>query len=115
MAQVNPQILDQLDTVMRELIDASVQMQLQRTVLDGLRQRIMQGEEIVRPLLACHIRHSLTTVQDDVLDQWEKGVKAMRADYIKKTSRQKYAKDNRYHKFKESVWVCVFLVTTPAF
>ncbi|KZW03344.1 hypothetical protein EXIGLDRAFT_828699 [Exidia glandulosa HHB12029] len=80
-------ILSQLDGVMRELIDASVQLDLQREVLQGLKNRIEINEEI-----------------DDVIDQWEKGVKQLNTKYLQKTSRQKYGKNDRYNGFKEAIW-----------
>ena len=48
------QIIKQLDSVMRELIDASNEIDGQRNVLQGLRQRIMTGEEIVRAPFRLH-------------------------------------------------------------
>lgn len=88
---------------MRELIDAHVQMDLQRNVLQGLRQRIHSGEEIVR-MRHTSLQLRAHTMQDNSIEVWEKGVKTLNSEYLRKTSRKKYGKDDRYQKFKESIW-----------
>ncbi|KAH7102547.1 hypothetical protein BKA62DRAFT_106833 [Auriculariales sp. MPI-PUGE-AT-0066] len=81
------ELIDRLDSVMRELIDASQEIEGQKNALQGLRQRMLTGEEI-----------------DDIMTQWTGAVDGFKTDYSRKTSRQKYAKSNEYLKFREAIW-----------
>lgn len=44
-------------------------------------------------------------MQTEPVDVYEKSVKELMSDYRSKTSRQKYALDKDYIKFKEGIWV----------
>ncbi|EGN92140.1 hypothetical protein SERLA73DRAFT_99710 [Serpula lacrymans var. lacrymans S7.3] len=79
--------LAEVDIIMRDLLDIEQEMISHEETLDGIYQRLSQGEAI-----------------EGVLDMYEKGVKTQLNDFRKKTSRQKYSKNERYTKFKQGVY-----------
>jgi len=49
-----------------------------------------------------------TTYQDDVIHRYQVGVEKRMKEYVKKTTRQKYAKNDQYAAFKQGIYVRVF-------
>lgn len=104
------QAVEQLDGIMRELIDACYEFQAHKNTLDQIRQAVLQGEQVVSngvlssPLFVIPQPPSPPS-KDDVIERYQIGVKSQMSDYRKQTSRQKYSKDPYYKTFKEKVWV----------
>ena len=43
--------------------------------------------------------------QTDTMDRYQDAVKAQAREYMQRTARQKYAKNDQYVKFKEGIYV----------
>ncbi|KAK2465226.1 hypothetical protein APHAL10511_002580 [Amanita phalloides] len=81
------QSLEELDAIMRELIDVSAEMNTHEQALDEIYQLIGRGEQI-----------------SNTLDRYQGAVNAKAREYTQKTARQKYAKNEQYVKFKEDIF-----------
>ncbi|KIL67837.1 hypothetical protein M378DRAFT_122007 [Amanita muscaria Koide BX008] len=79
--------LEELDLTMRELIDISSEMNAHEQSLDEIYQKIAQGEQI-----------------SDAVDRYQGMVQGKAREYTQKTSRQKYAKNEQYARFKENIY-----------
>ncbi|TFK40601.1 hypothetical protein BDQ12DRAFT_770143 [Crucibulum laeve] len=79
--------LDELEQVARDIIDIGAEMKSHARVLEGLQQKILQGDEVTK-----------------AGDVYISGVKESKKEYAKKTTRQKYAKDENYKDFKSAIY-----------
>ncbi|KAI0260215.1 hypothetical protein BC834DRAFT_556285 [Gloeopeniophorella convolvens] len=79
--------LDNLDHLMKDIIDIDVEILSHERTLKDLHQKVISGEKI-----------------SDVLERYEKQVDEKLDTYRNKTSRQKYAKSEAYAAFKQSVY-----------
>ncbi|KAJ8523171.1 hypothetical protein ONZ45_g277 [Pleurotus djamor] len=79
--------LEALDQIMKDAIDVSNQMKANQKVLDDIYQEVAQGNKV-----------------SDAVRRYEDGVQASLAEYASKTTRQKYAKDIQYVKYKQGIW-----------
>ncbi|KAJ6619482.1 hypothetical protein B0H10DRAFT_2025844 [Mycena sp. CBHHK59/15] len=80
--------LEQLDRIMKGLLDAQAVMTGHSNVLNDILQSVARGQE------------SIT----DATGRYNMLVDEMNADYDKKTTRQKYAKNQQYIEFKEAIY-----------
>ncbi|GBE84954.1 predicted protein [Sparassis crispa] len=80
-------VLSDLDTTMRELIDADSELTAQEIVLNEINQKVNLKEDIT-----------------DVVERYEREMKNKLNAYKNKTTRQKYAKNDDYVKFKSSIY-----------
>ncbi|KAF9013463.1 hypothetical protein BDQ17DRAFT_1404952 [Cyathus striatus] len=78
--------LDDLDKIMREFINVSTEMEVHAKVLQNIHQSVVRGED-----------------NSNTLQAYESGVEAELEAYMKKTSRQKYAKQQAYIEFKSGI------------
>ncbi|KAG6831003.1 hypothetical protein H0H87_006576 [Tephrocybe sp. NHM501043] len=78
--------LEELDELMKDLIDISAEMQSHETVLDQLAQRIGQGE-----------------VLENFVTHYNSGVESWKEKYESMTTRQKYAKNEQYSSFRNNI------------
>lgn len=88
---------------MRNLIDAQEELKAHEQSLDGLKQQILREELIVRAFLPPKDR-LLNIRQDDLEKSYLAKAEQLKGDYAKKTSRQKYARHEKYFGFRERVW-----------
>ncbi|KAI0056566.1 hypothetical protein BV25DRAFT_1565135 [Artomyces pyxidatus] len=79
--------LHKLDVLMKEIVDIDVEILSHEKVLKQLHQQVVSGEQI-----------------SDIVDRYEKNVQAELNSYENKTSRQKYAKHDKYASFKQSIY-----------
>ncbi|KAI0372159.1 hypothetical protein BV20DRAFT_991662 [Pilatotrama ljubarskyi] len=79
--------LNQVDTLMRDLLDTEHELVTHEAVLEGLHQKLARNEKI-----------------EGVTDKYEQGVREHLDQYRHKTARQKYAKNDHYQKFKQTVY-----------
>ncbi|KAG6830696.1 hypothetical protein H0H92_015172 [Tricholoma furcatifolium] len=79
--------LEELDRLMKDLIDISAEMQSHEKVLDELAQRVAQGEKL-----------------ENFIDHYSTGIQERKEAYSKTTSRQKYAKSEEYATFKNNIF-----------
>ncbi|KAF9242585.1 hypothetical protein BU15DRAFT_86778 [Melanogaster broomeanus] len=79
--------LDEVDTIMKELLDIDQEMLSHEKTLNTFHQTLMCGEHV-----------------DDIIDAYEKEVKRQMDEYQKKTTRQKYASNDPYVKFKQGIF-----------
>ncbi|KAI0029163.1 zinc-finger of the MIZ type in Nse subunit-domain-containing protein [Vararia minispora EC-137] len=75
-----------LDVLMRELVDIHVELGLHAETLSELHQAIRGQEE------------------DNLLERYEAGSEEKANTYMTKTSRQKYAKNEAYISFRQTIW-----------
>ena len=73
--------------------------------LDALYQKVARGELIVCPPSLSAWEDRLIDTQDNATERYELEVKDRIDAYAGQTSRQKYAKDQRYMDFHSSIWV----------
>ncbi|KZS90497.1 hypothetical protein SISNIDRAFT_488374 [Sistotremastrum niveocremeum HHB9708] len=78
---------EELNTLMRDMINLHKEVQIREKTVDNLRQRVLRGEEIT-----------------DVLDQWRTNTDQQIEAYHALTSRQKFAKNDAYSKYWSGVW-----------
>ncbi|KAF9468565.1 hypothetical protein BDZ94DRAFT_1208718 [Collybia nuda] len=78
--------LEELDVVMKDLLDVSAQMKAHEQALDDIYQQVAQGVEIT-----------------DAGKRYSTGAKSKMETYVTKTTRQKYAKVDEYRLFKEGI------------
>ncbi|KAH8104567.1 zinc-finger of the MIZ type in Nse subunit-domain-containing protein [Cristinia sonorae] len=76
-----------VDGIMRRLLDTGKEMISHEEVLQEMTQEAGQKKSF-----------------PDIVDRYESGVEEMVAKYKTTTSRQKYAKDEDYRKFRQSIW-----------
>ncbi|KAG9315911.1 zinc-finger of the MIZ type in Nse subunit-domain-containing protein [Chiua virens] len=81
------QALDEVDTIMKKLLDIEHEMQSHEESLNNLHQTLMRGE-----------------VVDHVLESYETEVQRRLEEYETKTTRQKYASSNTYVEFKQGIF-----------
>ncbi|KDQ09876.1 hypothetical protein BOTBODRAFT_36690 [Botryobasidium botryosum FD-172 SS1] len=81
------QMVDQLDTAFRELIDTKMELSAQNAAIEDIQRAITQRQEI-----------------SDAMDRYERGVKDRLDKYQAKTSKQKYGKNEEYVKFRQTIW-----------
>ncbi|KAF8073814.1 hypothetical protein FPV67DRAFT_769004 [Lyophyllum atratum] len=79
--------LAELDVIMKGLIDIGAEMQAHEKVLEELAQKIAQGQEV-----------------NNAVEQYDEGVDALKEEYTKKTTRQKYAKSEEYAAFRNNIY-----------
>ncbi|KAF9007669.1 hypothetical protein BDZ89DRAFT_1104765 [Hymenopellis radicata] len=77
----------EVDTIMKDFIAIESTMGFHALTLDEIRQKLAQGETVV-----------------DIVSRYNAGVTQKEAAHKKKTSRQKYAKDDTYREFRQTVW-----------
>ncbi|KAG8908421.1 hypothetical protein FRB99_006626 [Tulasnella sp. 403] len=78
--------VESVDVAMRDLIDAKHQIAAQKTVLESLMKQVAKED--------------VTNAEE----LYETSFKKEHNEYLRKTSRQKYAKDPVYIKFREDIW-----------
>ncbi|KAF8636024.1 hypothetical protein AX15_000184 [Amanita polypyramis BW_CC] len=83
--------LKELDQLMRGLLDVSAEMNAHEETIDTIYQLVARGEAV-----------------NDALYRYQDTVKAKAREYTQKTSRQKYAKNEQYKKFKESIYEVLY-------
>ncbi|KIJ54712.1 hypothetical protein M422DRAFT_240792 [Sphaerobolus stellatus SS14] len=76
-----------LDDAMRELLDAKKELEAHQQSLDSIKQSILQSEPL-----------------GDLEEAYKSKTATAVATYQAQTTRQKYAKNASYKKFKENVW-----------
>ncbi|KAF8895410.1 hypothetical protein BD779DRAFT_1499346 [Infundibulicybe gibba] len=76
-----------LDRMMKDLIDIEAEMEAHELCIDDIHQKVAQGEEI-----------------DNVVDRYQIGVEKGMKVYAKKTTRQKYAKNEQYAQFRANIY-----------
>ncbi|KAF8631792.1 hypothetical protein AX17_005007 [Amanita inopinata Kibby_2008] len=81
------QSLEELDQLMRGLIDVSAEMNAHERTLDEIYQQVARGEQI-----------------SDVMARYQNGVQSKNQGYSQQTTRQKYAKNDQYVRFKENIY-----------
>ncbi|KIM65946.1 hypothetical protein SCLCIDRAFT_424609 [Scleroderma citrinum Foug A] len=81
------QALDEVDTIMRELLDIDKEMLSHEETLKELHQKLMVGERV-----------------EDVMDKYENAVTDILNQYRSKTSRQKYGSSEVYTQFKQGIF-----------
>ncbi|KAH7885351.1 hypothetical protein F5I97DRAFT_1884716 [Phlebopus sp. FC_14] len=79
--------LDEVDAIMKELLDIDQEMLCHEQTLKDLHQNLLLGE-----------------VVNDVMDTYEKDVKRKINDFRRKTTRQKYASNDAYVQFKQGIF-----------
>ncbi|KAF9220964.1 hypothetical protein BS17DRAFT_786274 [Gyrodon lividus] len=79
--------LDEVDSIMKELLDIDQEMLSHEQTLNTLHQTLMRGERV-----------------DDVIDTYEGEVKRLMNEYQAKTTRQKYASVDPYVQFKQGIF-----------
>ncbi|KAF8650118.1 hypothetical protein AX16_005355 [Volvariella volvacea WC 439] len=79
--------LEELNKVMKDLLDIDAEMQFHSQFLDATHQKVAQGAEI-----------------DDIVDAYTEYIETRKKDYKGKTMRQKYAKTEGYIKFRQSIY-----------
>ncbi|CAA7261357.1 unnamed protein product [Cyclocybe aegerita] len=79
--------LRELDRDMKEFIDVGAEMGAHSQALNDMHQQIIRGEVVA-----------------DAQARYEEGLKAILDQYAGKTTRQKYARDERYQQFHASIW-----------
>ncbi|KAL4073236.1 hypothetical protein V8B97DRAFT_203425 [Scleroderma yunnanense] len=81
------QALDEVDAIMRELLDIDNEMLAHEETLKELHQKLMVGERV-----------------EDVMDKYENAVTDKTDQYRSKTSRQKYGCSDVYTQFKQVIF-----------
>ncbi|KAI0648053.1 hypothetical protein C8Q79DRAFT_1109892 [Trametes meyenii] len=79
--------LTEIDILMRELLDTEYELTAHEKALDDLQQKVARGEEI-----------------EGVIGAYQQGVQMRLDEYKTKTTRQKYAKNDYYQKFKQAIY-----------
>lgn len=79
--------LSELETVIRGLIDIDAEMSVHSRVLEAMHQELAQGEPI-----------------NDCVDRYISGTKKLIGEYQAKTTRQKFAKNDGYLKFRQGIY-----------
>ncbi|PFH53946.1 hypothetical protein AMATHDRAFT_72968 [Amanita thiersii Skay4041] len=79
--------LEEIDLLMRELIDISVEMAVHEKALHDIYQGVARGDSI-----------------SDAMTRYQSGYEQEIKRYTEKTARQKYAKREEYTKFKEDIY-----------
>ena len=93
---------------MRELLDVQAELKAHQSSLEDLTNRIASGEEIVSfdaVQTTAQTMHELILLQSDIVKQYDNGVEKKMEDWANKTSRQKYAKDEKFIELKSRVYV----------
>lgn len=107
--------MTQIDALMRDLLDTEYELTAHEKTLDGLFQQVSRNENIVRLVSQLSDCSLLTSRQEGVIEMYENGVQQRLEAYKQKTARQKYAKSDQYHKFKQAIYVSRTLITIPIF
>ncbi|THV05248.1 hypothetical protein K435DRAFT_745498 [Dendrothele bispora CBS 962.96] len=76
-----------LENLLKGFIDTQAEMRLHAEVLEDIGQEVAQSTQI-----------------DNAIERYENGVSEKKEGYSKKTSRQKYAKDETYKSFKADLY-----------
>ncbi|KAF8964213.1 hypothetical protein BDZ97DRAFT_1904521 [Flammula alnicola] len=79
--------LQALDRDMKDFLDVCAEMTLHAQSLDAMHQLIARGEPVANPQ-----------------ELYEDNLKQRMEEYAGKTSRQKYARDQRYNEFQSGIW-----------
>ena len=90
---------------MREFLDVAAEMTAHSQTLDDLHQQIGRGEQIVSSVLRVDFG-VLVNKQNNVVARYKAGLQDRLEEYAGKTTRQKYAKSEKYLEFRSSIWVC---------
>ncbi|KAF9077586.1 hypothetical protein BDP27DRAFT_1311306 [Rhodocollybia butyracea] len=77
----------ELERLLKGLVDIENEMQINHDVLENLGQEVASGIEI-----------------DSIIQQYQENVQKTKESYFAKTTRQKYAKNETYRHFKESIY-----------
>lgn len=104
-----------LDKEFRLVLDKQHEINLRSSALSELRQRVVQGHEIVRRVLAStpSCTHAFLHRQRNIIDVYEKSVHPTLENYASKTSRQKYMENEEYISFRNLIWVRPCLPSLP--
>lgn len=100
---------------MRESLDVIGVIKAHANALNVIRQSGLQGQDIVCIQSHRGVFLVLQVWQEQVEALYAKTAKTTVADYKKKTTRQKYAKEEAYVAFKSSIWVRGFLCRGSTF
>lgn len=101
---------------MRDLVDAQTEVDIRKRVLDQIRADLASGTEIVSPPTpapcsrarkSCKFTAAPLLAQLDAPQRYARLVEAEMKKYKAKTSRQRYAHNKLYEKFRQKVWVSV--------
>ena len=91
---------------MREFLDVATEMTAHSQTLDDLHMQIARGEKIVSSRLFPSASVSYPYKQNNIVVKYKDGLQDRLEEYAGKTTRQKYAKNPKYHEFRSSIWVC---------
>ena len=101
---------------MREMVDIDEEISAHKRTLEELHQQVIRGEEIVRThAIGLYIIYNRYYLQSDILDRYENDVKGKIDKYMKKTTRQKYGRNQHYADFRQAIHVrglLLFIFTT---
>lgn len=104
MAHITIKALDEVDVLMRELLDIDKEMLSHEETLKELHQKLMVGERVVREPSTIAL-HFITAFQEDVMGKYDNAVIDKMNQYRSKTSRQKYGSSEVYTQFKQGIFV----------
>ncbi|EMD39937.1 hypothetical protein CERSUDRAFT_132615 [Gelatoporia subvermispora B] len=76
-----------IDLMMRDLIDTEHELLSHERALEEIKQKVASKEPV-----------------SDVVNRYEKGVRNKLDEYKGKTTRQKYGKNDEYHKFRQAIF-----------
>ncbi|KIK69615.1 hypothetical protein GYMLUDRAFT_254920 [Collybiopsis luxurians FD-317 M1] len=79
--------LAELERLLKELLDVESEMQINHDVIENLSQQVATGEEIT-----------------NVIEQYQANAQKDKDSYTARTMRQKYAKNETYKNFKQSIY-----------
>ncbi|KAF8908919.1 hypothetical protein CPB84DRAFT_1766349 [Gymnopilus junonius] len=79
--------LQEIDAAMKDFLDVDAEMEAHATTLDEIYQQLARGERIDKPV-----------------ERYDNGLEERKNNYAGKTTRQKYARDERYKLFRSSIW-----------
>jgi len=91
---------------MREFLDVDAEMEAHAQALDDMYQRLVRKEDVVSSLPSLHRPSGQQKFQDKPVQRYGNGLEERKNAYAGKTTRQKYARDERYKSFRAGVWVC---------